>query len=90
MSHALRSLARRLPDSYTRELRRYRYQWQISHSQFRSPEPEYEAVGGWLSSGDWVVDGGANVGHYTIQFARSWVLRDACSRSSLSHSRLLS
>jgi FkbM family methyltransferase len=50
-------------------LKQLRYAWQIRSGRFRSPEPEFDLLHDLLSSGDWVIDVGANVGHYTVQFA---------------------
>jgi FkbM family methyltransferase len=36
---------------------------------FRSPEPEYAMLGKFVEPGDWIVDVGANVGHYSKRFS---------------------
>lgn len=64
MSLAKRLVAR-LPDAWQLELRRHRYAWQIRQGGFDTPEPEYWRLSDWIRSGDWVLDIGANVGHYT-------------------------
>ena len=33
-------------------------------------EPEYGCLGDWIAEGDWVVDVGANVGHYTVRLSQ--------------------
>ena len=67
------SLAKRgaalLPQLWQQELKRRQFRSQIHSNTFRTPEPEWDLVGGWLKPGDWVVDVGANVGHYTKKFS---------------------
>lgn len=55
---------------YERMLKRLRYHWQLGRGTFRSPEPEFSHLRDWLKPGDWAIDVGANVGHYTIAMAR--------------------
>jgi FkbM family methyltransferase len=43
---------------------------QIRRGSFRSPETEVSEVARALHEGDWVIDVGANVGHYTCQMSR--------------------
>jgi len=45
------------------------YRRQIAHGTFRTSEPEWELASRWLSLGDWAVDVGANIGHYTKRFS---------------------
>lgn len=45
--------------------RQLRYAAQISRNRFESPEPEFRALDQFLRPGDWAIDVGANVGHYT-------------------------
>ena len=65
-----RGLAARIPSGLRHELRRMNFQWQIRRGSFRSPEPEVFEIARALHEGDWVIDVGANVGHYTCQMAR--------------------
>lgn len=61
----LRRLAAALPETAQLELKRMRYAWQLRRNQFVSPEPEFAVLDKYVLPGDWVVDVGANVGHYT-------------------------
>jgi FkbM family methyltransferase len=66
--HLLKSLASRLPLRYQQELKRLHFGRQIRSGRFTATEgnePEYARLGEWVRAGDWVVDVGANVGHYT-------------------------
>jgi FkbM family methyltransferase len=65
-----RVAAVRLPASLRFELRRANFSRQIRRGSFRSPEPEVAEVELALREGDWAIDVGANVGHYTCQMAR--------------------
>jgi FkbM family methyltransferase len=65
-----RVAAVRLPANLRFELRRANFSRQIRRGTFRSPEPEVAEVEKILRPGDWAIDVGANVGHYTCQMAR--------------------
>jgi FkbM family methyltransferase len=55
----------RLPSQWQLEMKRVLYGWQIRRGAFRTREPEYDIMPTLIGAGDWVVDVGANVGHYT-------------------------
>jgi FkbM family methyltransferase len=55
-----------LPYFIQHELRRHRYKVQIRRKSFKSNEVEYQLLGEWVKPGDWVLDIGANVGHYSL------------------------
>lgn len=61
----IRRLAAALPEAAQLELKRMRYAWQLRRNEFVSPEPEYALLDEYVRPGDWVIDVGANVGHYT-------------------------
>jgi FkbM family methyltransferase len=65
----LKRLASGLPTSWQQELKRLQFRYEIRHGQFRTYEPEFLILGSLISAGDWVVDVGANVGHYTKTFS---------------------
>ncbi|MFH1843209.1 MAG: FkbM family methyltransferase [bacterium] len=65
----MKRLASRLPNRYQQDLKRSYFALQIWGGQFVSEEPEFCQVGQWIAAGDWVIDIGANIGHYTFCFA---------------------
>jgi len=65
----LRTLARQLPAEAREFLRSAYHSRQIARGTFRSPEPEWDRLSQWLRSGDFVLDIGANVGHYTARMS---------------------
>ncbi|NLG36296.1 MAG: FkbM family methyltransferase [Lentisphaerae bacterium] len=67
--NALKSIAARLPSGWQRTLKRGLYARQIRRGTFRTDEPEYARLAEWIRPGDWVLDIGANVGHYTKRFS---------------------
>lgn len=62
-------IAARLPLRWQQELKRHYFRSQIRRGAFRTNEPEWEAAGRWLAPGDWAIDVGANIGHYTARFS---------------------
>lgn len=69
MHSMLQRFAAGLPGQWQQELKRLHFRHQIRHHNFRSPEPEYELLPTLIGPGDWVIDIGANVGHYTRRFS---------------------
>lgn len=61
----LKQVAARLPGPWQAELKRLRFRRQIHRGAFATDEPEYLRLAEWIHPGDWVLDIGANVGHYT-------------------------
>ena len=59
-----------LPVGVQFELRRLNFARQIRMGTFSSQEPEIGLIADYLSDGDWAIDVGANVGHYTCSMAK--------------------
>jgi len=69
MKGKLKRLASQLPPSWQQELKRHYFSRQIRTNSFQSGEPEYDLLPSTVSAGDWVLDIGANVGHYTMRLS---------------------
>ena len=67
--HLIKRMAAKLPGDWQLALRRRMYARQIRRNAFRTSEPEYDRLGEWIREGDWVLDIGANIGHYTKRFS---------------------
>lgn len=65
----LKRLSAFLPERWQIELKRIHYRRQIVNDQFATREPEFELLSQFVSSGDWVIDVGANIGKYTKRFS---------------------
>lgn len=65
----LKRLAAALPGRWQSELKKRRFARQIRNGTFATDEPEYAILPDVLQPGDWVLDVGANVGHYTKRFS---------------------
>jgi len=65
----LKRIAAALPPSWQNELKRIYFRRQIRRDSFVTPEPEFAILSTLISAGDWVIDVGANVGHYTKRFS---------------------
>ncbi len=63
------SLIKRLiamaPAGFQEELKRFHFRRQIKNGTFVTWEPEFEELNKFIGKGDWVIDIGANIGHYT-------------------------
>ena len=73
-SPTLRTMLKRLafnklPPRYLQWLRRRHFARQLRHGRFVLDEVEQRVVNQLLAPGDWVIDLGANVGHYTRAFS---------------------
>jgi FkbM family methyltransferase len=65
----LKRLAALLPVSSQQELRRHFFRHQIKRRRFFTHEKEYAVLGNYLRPGSWVLDIGANVGHYAMRMS---------------------
>jgi len=65
----LKRIAAKLPDRWQTELNRIHCGRQIRRGTFVTQEPEYKILADLIGQGDWVIDIGANVGHYTKRFS---------------------
>ena len=65
----LKRVAAKLPASWQAELKRVHFSRQLRNGTFLTDEPEYAILENFLKAGDWVLDVGANVGHYTKRFS---------------------
>ncbi len=70
MIRHLKRLAASLPTSMQQELRRLHFARQRRTGTFASNEKEFRRLGEWVRPGDWTIDVGANVGHYTLALAK--------------------
>lgn len=66
----IRQLASTLPRAWQEELRRFRFLHRAKIGDFSPNEPEAEVLHQYVSSGDWVIDIGANVGQYTLLLSK--------------------
>lgn len=61
----LKTLAAQLSPRIQAELKRLHFARQIKANTFATPEHEFKILHELVGKGDWVIDVGANVGHYT-------------------------
>jgi FkbM family methyltransferase len=66
----LKRMAAHFPALWQQELKRHYYSWQIRHGRFRTHEQEFQQLEQFVSPGDWAIDIGANVGHYTAKLSK--------------------
>lgn len=66
----IKRLAARLPDGLQQELKRFYFRGQLRRGEFATNEPEYVSLEQFVQSGDWVLDIGANIGHYACKLSR--------------------
>ena len=57
------------PDRFQEELKRVYFRRQIRNGKFVTDELEFGEIHKFVNEGDWVIDIGANVGHYTIKLS---------------------
>lgn len=64
-----KKIASKLPARWQNELKRFQFGYEISRDRFHTDEKEYAMLDQWISDGDWVLDIGANIGHYSARFS---------------------
>ncbi|MDX2037321.1 MAG: FkbM family methyltransferase [Isosphaeraceae bacterium] len=69
MRNTLEKIAGRTSLRFQQSLKRLEFARQISRGVFRSDEPEYARLEEFVREGDWVIDVGANIGHYTLRLS---------------------
>ena len=70
-SSLLKQAVARLPDPVQDCIKRLRFRRQIRAGTFTPNEPEIAFIAEAVRPGDWVIDVGANVGHYTLPLAKA-------------------
>lgn len=66
---SLKRLAAKLPATWQSALKRIQFRHQIKAGEFRTDEKEFDLLDEWVSPGDWVLDIGANIGHYSCRLS---------------------
>ena len=61
----LKRIIAMLPVGFQEELKRFHFRRQIKKGSFITTEPEFRELDKFVDEGDWVIDVGANIGHYT-------------------------
>ncbi|MEQ1635215.1 MAG: FkbM family methyltransferase [Methylococcales bacterium] len=69
LTRLLKRLAAQLPHHWQTELKRIYFRKQIRTGNFVTDELEYKILHEFIMPGDWVLDIGANIGHYTKRFS---------------------
>ncbi len=63
-------MIRYIPTNLRNRLKQSYYHYLIKRDKFESEEPEYDFIDSIITSGDWVIDIGANIGTYTAKFSK--------------------
>lgn len=69
MKTLLKRLASKLPIRWQQGLKRIYFARQIKKGRFVISDKEFKQLGQWLTEGDWALDIGANIGHYTARMS---------------------
>lgn len=69
MKSTLKRIAARLPGAWQQELKRMYFARQMHRGTFTTNEREYGMLPEFVADGDWVLDIGANIGHYTARLS---------------------
>ena len=70
MNSTIKRIAAKLPIRWQQELKRKHFGRQIDKERFYTDEKEYVLLEHLVNVGDWVLDIGANVGHYTAKLSK--------------------
>ena len=70
MNVLAKRIAAQLPNRWQQELKRRYFSYQLKNHRFHTDEKEYELLENLVQPSDWVLDIGANIGHYTAKFSR--------------------
>ncbi len=65
----LKRIASHFPLAAQNSMKRMLFASQIGRGTFLTDEKEYSRLEEWVSEGDWVIDVGANIGHYTLKLS---------------------
>lgn len=65
----IKIIASRLPLSTQNSMKRMHFSRQIKRNTFFTDEAEFARLSEWVGDGDWVIDIGANIGHYTLKLS---------------------
>lgn len=68
-SEWFKALVSRLPEAWQLELKHHHYRRLIRQNEFTPDEPEDAILDKLVVPGHWVIDIGANIGHYTKRFS---------------------
>lgn len=65
MRDFVKRIASKLPKRMQQQLKRRYFSYQIKKNTFVTDELEFSRLSQWVGEDDWVIDVGANIGHYT-------------------------
>lgn len=65
----LKWIAAKLPAGVQNELKRLQFAREMRKGRFVTDEKEFSMLDRWVDPGDWVLDVGANIGHYTSRLS---------------------
>lgn len=64
-----KKMVSKLPGHWQNEFKRLQFSYQIRRDTFFTDEKEFAMLDQWVSEGDWVLDIGANIGHYAARLS---------------------
>jgi FkbM family methyltransferase len=70
MNDMMKRLAAKMPASWQQEMKRLYFRFRIKNETYGADEPETILLRRLVRPGDWVLDIGANIGHYTLELSR--------------------